>query len=170
MDDIEPGDRLRILNNQIIPADCVLASKNASIDYSFVSGESDIVSKQEGDKLYAGGRQTSGAIDILVTHRAAQGYLTKLWGQHINRDSDDKRHFSSIIDRTSQWFSVAILAIAVITLACWMFIDPAEASDAFTAVLIIACPCALALAMPFANGNVSRILGGWAFLFEMQIH
>ena len=71
-----------------------------------------------------------------------------------------------MIDRTSQWFSAAILSIAFLTLAYWLAIDSSEALNAFTAVLIIACPCALALAMPFANGNVSRILGKLGFFLR----
>ena len=166
LEDIKPGDKLRILNNQIIPADSILASKRASVDYSFVSGESDIITKNEGDKLFAGGRQTSGAIDILVTNEITEGYLTKLWGQHIDNNEEERKQFSSLIDRTSQWFSAAILSIAFITLGVWLYLDPSEAMDAFTAVLIIACPCALALAMPFANGNVSRILGKMGFFLR----
>lgn len=166
LEDIKPGDKLRILNNQIIPADSILASKRASVDYSFVSGESDIITKTEGDRLFAGGRQTSGAIEVLVTKDVSQGYLTKLWGQHIDQSEETRPRFSSLIDRTSQWFSGAILSIALITLIVWLVIDPTRAIDAFTAVLIIACPCALALAMPFANGNVSRILGKMGFFLR----
>ncbi len=166
LEDIKPGDKLRILNNQIIPADSILATKRALVDYSFVSGESDIITKHEGDKLFAGGRQPSGAIDVLVTNEVTQGYLTKLWGQHIDNSMETEKSFSSLIDRTSQWFSAAILSIAFLTLAYWLAIDSSEALNAFTAVLIIACPCALALAMPFANGNVSRILGKLGFFLR----
>ncbi|GAB5537932.1 MAG: heavy metal translocating P-type ATPase metal-binding domain-containing protein [Salibacteraceae bacterium] len=166
IEDIKPGDKLRILNNQIIPADSILAKGKAAIDYSFVSGESDVVSKHEGDKLYAGGRQTSGVIEVLVTTEIKQGYLTKLWGQHIDRNTTEKQAVSSLIDKTSQWFSAGIITIAFATLFTWLYIDPSEAINAFTAVLIIACPCALALAMPFANGNVSRILGQAGFFLR----
>lgn len=161
LEKIKPGHRLRILNNQIIPADAILIEGNASIDYSFVSGESDVIQKKLGEQLFAGGRQTNGTITIDVVKDVSQGYLTSLWNQRTEDEPESKTR--SIIDRTSQWFSVGILTIAFATLVFWLAVDSSEALNAFTAVLIIACPCALALAMPFASGNVARILGKLGF-------
>jgi Cu+-exporting ATPase len=157
IENIKIGDRLRILQNQVIPADCQLISDIAAIDYSFVSGESDVIKKREKDVLYAGGRNTSVAFDVQVVKEVSQGYLTSLWNQ-ADFDSN-KKSFSSIIDEVSRYFSVGILSIAFLTLGFWLWVDPNEAINTFTAVLIIACPCALALSMPFTAGNVSRILG-----------
>ncbi len=56
--DIKKGDRLLIRNEELIPVDCILIKGKARIDYSFVTGESKTVSKQSGDKLFAGGKQT----------------------------------------------------------------------------------------------------------------
>jgi Cu+-exporting ATPase len=162
---IKKGDRLRILNNQIIPADCILSNGEAIVDYSFVSGESDSIRKNIGDRLYAGGRQIGGVIDVDVAKEVSQSYLTQLWNQAGS--TEQKRGVDSdLINRTSQWFSVGIISIALLTLVGWLFIDPAQAMNAFTAVLIIACPCALALAMPFASGNVSRLLGKRGFFLR----
>jgi P-type Cu+ transporter len=143
LENIEQGDRLRLLNNQVIPADAILIKGIASVDYSFVNGESDLVEKREGDYLYAG-----------------------LWNQSTFSEQADEKRFSALIDRGSRYFSIGILSIALLTLAFWLWADPTEAFDAFTAVLIIACPCALALSMPFASGNVSRILGKLGFFVK----
>ena len=166
LEKIEPGDRLRLLNNQVIPADAVLIKGMASVDYSFVNGESDTVEKHEGDLLYAGGRQTGGSIEVEVVKEVSQSYLTGLWNQSAFTEVEEGRSFSTLIDHVSRSFSIGILSIAFLTLAFWLWVDPSEAVDAFTAVLIIACPCALALSMPFASGNVSRILGKLGFFVK----
>lgn len=159
LEHIRQGDRLRLMNNQVIPADAVLIKGTASIDYSFVSGESDAVKKRKGDLLYAGGKQTGDAIEVEVVNEVSQSYLTGLWNQSAFSKDERRKGFSTLVDQVSRSFSIAILSVALITLVYWLWFDPSEAIDAFTAVLIIACPCALALSMPFAAGNVSRMLG-----------
>lgn len=166
LEDIAQGDRLRLLNNQVIPADSILMKGIASVDYSFVNGESDIVEKREGDYIYAGGRQTGGAIEVEVIKEVSQSYLTGLWNQSAFNNQNEEVRFSALIDKVSRFFSIGILGIAMLTLGYWLWMDPSEAFDAFTAVLIIACPCALALSMPFASGNVSRILGKLGFFVK----
>lgn len=166
LEKIEKGDRLKLLNNQVIPADSILIKGVASADYSFVNGESDIVEKVEGELLYAGGRQTGGAIEVEVVKEVSQSYLTGLWNQSAFTEEEHDKGFSTMIDKVSRYFSAGILSIAFITLAYWLWADPTESIDAFTAVLIIACPCALALSMPFAMGNVSRILGKLGFFVK----
>lgn len=161
LENVRPGDRLRILSKQVIPADCVLKTGDALIDYSFVNGESNQVQKAAGDALFAGGRQMSGAIEVEVIKEVAQGYLTSLWNQRSAEKATTERPFSGLIDKISKYFSAAILLIAFATLIYWLIADASKAFDAFSAVLIIACPCALALSMPFASGSVSRILGKW---------
>lgn len=164
LEDIKLGDHLRILQNQVIPADAKLVSNSAQIDYSFVSGESDILLKEKGEVLYAGGRNTDVAFEIEVIKEVSQSYLTSLWNQAEN--TNGKPQFSSLIDKVSKYFSIGILAIAFGTLGFWLWYDVNEAFNAFTAVLIIACPCALALSMPFTAGNVSRILGKMGFFVK----
>jgi len=73
---IEKGDRIRVRNQEIIPADSVLISDHASIDYSFVTGESNPVSKKTGDYIYAGGRQVGGSIDMEVVKPVSQSSPT----------------------------------------------------------------------------------------------
>jgi Cu+-exporting ATPase len=159
LENIKVGDRLKILNNQVVPADAVLMKGLASIDYSFVNGESSLVQKIEGDFLYAGGRQTGGAIEVEVVKEVSQSYLTGLWNQSSFDKENGSSRFTGLIDKVSRVFSAAILTIALLTLGLRWWLDLGEAFNAFTAVLIIACPCALALSMPFAMGNVSRVLG-----------
>lgn len=163
--DIEKGDRLLIRNEELIPVDCILIKGNAHIDYSFVTGEAKAVSKSSGDKLFAGGKQLDGIIEVDVLKSVEQSYLTQLWSNDVFK-TDKEASFTSITNSISKYFTVAILAIAIISTCYWLFIDASKALNVFTAVLIIACPCALALSAPFTFGNVLRILGTKKFYLK----
>jgi len=156
--DIQLGNRLLIRNEELIPVDGVLINGNASIDYSFVTGESVPVIKQSGDKLFAGGKQTSGAIEMEVTCTMSQSYLTQLWSNDVFKKVNEIT-IKNITDSISKYFTMVILSIAVIAGFYWYFKNPSMAFNVVTAVLIIACPCALALSAPFAIGNMLRIFG-----------
>lgn len=163
--DIKKGDRILIRNEELIPVDGILKSGTARIDYSFVTGESVAVSKATGEKLFAGGRQVTGSIEIEALKSVSQSYLTKLWSNAIFQKN--KEHsFTRLIDHTSKYFTVVLLLIAFSAAGYWLFIDVATAINVFTAVLIIACPCALAMSTPFTLGNMLRIFGNKKFYLK----
>ena len=163
--DIEKGDRLLIRNEELIPADCILIKGKAQIDYSFVTGESKTVSKQSGDKLFAGGKQLNGSIEVDVLKSVEQSYLTQLWSNDVFK-KDKSIGFTDITNQISKRFTISILIIAVLSTTFWLITDSSKALNVFTSVLIIACPCALALAAPFTFGNVLRILGKKKFYLK----
>ena len=156
--EIKEGDRLLIRNEEIIPVDGIMINGNALLDYSFVTGESMPVTKKSGDKVFAGGKQTDGAIEIDVLQTVTQSYLTQLWSNDIF-SKNDSDHIKNITDSISKYFTFAILIIAISAGIYWFFIDKTKAFQVVSAVLIIACPCALALSAPFALGNMLRIFG-----------
>ncbi|WP_369994247.1 heavy metal translocating P-type ATPase metal-binding domain-containing protein [Winogradskyella sp.] len=163
--DIEKGDRLLIRNEELIPVDGILINGNAKIDYSFVTGESQTVSKQSGDKLFAGGKQTAGVIELEALKSVEQSYLTQLWSNDVfNKNKEDG--FTNITNNISKHFTIAILTIAFIATTFWLFTDASKAMNVFTAVLIIACPCAIALSAPFTFGNLLRIFGKLKFYIK----
>lgn len=155
---VKKGDRLLIRNNEIIPVDAILIKGNALIDYSFVTGEAEPISKQSGDKLFAGGKQQAGILEVEVLKPVAQSYLTQLWSNDIF-SKDKTGIFESLTDSISKRFTVAILSVAFISTIFWLLVDPSKAFNVFTSVLIVACPCAIALAAPFTLGNLLRIFG-----------
>jgi Cu+-exporting ATPase len=155
---LEVGDTILVKNGELIPADGLLLKGQASVDYSFVTGEADPVSKAPGEKLYAGGRQVGESIEITLTRQVSQSYLTQLWNDEAFQKEDDTRS-GRLADKIAQYFTWIILTIAFSTLAFWLPKDMSLAFNAFTAVLIIACPCAVALSIPFTFGNSIRILG-----------
>lgn len=156
--EIKQGDRVLIRNGELIPMDAILLKGNALIDYSFVTGEAAPVERFSGDKLFAGGKQKAGVIEIEVLKAVEQSYLTQLWSNDVFR-KENESIFQSLTNRISKSFTITILAIAVIATAVWLFYDSSKAFNVFTAVLIVACPCAIALAAPFTLGNLLRIFG-----------
>lgn len=163
--DIEKGDRLLIRNEELIPVDGILINGNARIDYSFVTGESEAVSKESGDKLFAGGKQVSGIIEMEALKTVSQSYLTKLWSNDVFQ-TNKEHSYTRLIDHISQYFTVVLLLIAFSASAFWLFLDVTTAVNVFTAVLIIACPCALAMSTPFTLGNLLRIFGNKKFYLK----
>lgn len=156
--DIEKGDRLLIRNQELIPVDGILISQKASIDYSFVTGEAVPIAKKSGDKIFAGGKQIGKVIEMEVLFSVSQSYLTQLWSNDVFQKRVEQKH-KSITDKISRYFTPALLLLSVVSFLYWVFIDVATAFNVFTAILIVACPCALALTAPFTMGNVLRIMG-----------
>lgn len=157
LSELVAGDRLVIRNGELIPADAKLISGPALIDYSFVTGESEPVEKKMDDHLYAGGRQVGGAIEVEMVKAVSQSYLTSLWNQDAFRKEKGEL-LNQITNTYSQRFTKIVIGVAVGAAAFWAFVNPALVVKSFTSVLIVACPCALALAAPFALGTAQRIL------------
>jgi Cu+-exporting ATPase len=150
------GDRIVLRNGELIPADSILFNGNGNIDYSFVTGESAQVGKTPGEMLFAGGRQVGSKIEIEVLKEVSQSYLTQLW----NNFSFEKRNEGGITlfaNNVSKYFTIVILLIASIAFMYWLPTSMDKATTVFIAVLIVACPCALALSTPFTMGNSLRI-------------
>nr|WP_315240500.1 heavy metal translocating P-type ATPase metal-binding domain-containing protein [uncultured Flavobacterium sp.] len=156
--DVLKGDRLLIRNQELIPVDGILISEKAEIDYSFVTGEAVPITKKSGDKVFAGGKQIGKVIEMEVLHSVSQSYLTQLWSNEIFQKKVDQKH-KTITDAISRYFTPILLLIAFAGFGYWIFIDANTAFNVFTAVLIVACPCALALTAPFTFGNILRIMG-----------
>ena len=163
--EVEKGDRLLIRNQELIPVDGILTSEKAEIDYSFVTGEAIPISKKSGDKVFAGGKQIGKVIEMEVLNTVSQSYLTQLWSNDVFQKNVAQKH-KTITDSISRYFTPILLLIAFAGFGYWIFIDANTAFNVFTAVLIVACPCALALTAPFTFGNVLRILGKQKFYLK----
>ncbi|MCA6073249.1 heavy metal translocating P-type ATPase [Fulvivirga sedimenti] len=155
---IETDHILIIRHNEIIPADSILLSDQARIDYSFVTGENRSTELEKGAFLYAGGRQLGPSIRVKATKPCSQSYLTQLWNNPaFDNQKDNYRHL--MINQVSRYFTWIVILIAVVAGVVWHTADQSRMWEIVSAVLIVACPCALALATPFTNGNSLRIFG-----------
>lgn len=151
---LKKDNLLRVRQNELIPCDSELVSGKAKIDYSFVTGEYEPVSLAKGDKIYAGGRQVGEAIDLKVLKECSTSYLTGLWNELKSKETQ----FTNFSDKISRYFTPAVLIIAFSLGLSWYSVGIPEAVSVFIAVLIIACPCALALSAPFTYGFAGRAL------------
>lgn len=158
VDKLEIGDRVLLRNQELIPADAVLDSEQAAIDYSFITGETEPVSVVKGTKVFAGGKIIGCNAEFLIAKKVEHSYLTQLWENEAFTKRAEEKIITSFADRISPHFTLTVLAIAIVSLLVWLQIDASKAFTIFTAVLIVACPCALALSTPFTLGAAVNIL------------
>lgn len=163
---LKVGDRMLIRNDEIIPADSVLISTSASIDSSFITGEERMLSKKSGEKIFAGCKQIGSAIEVEVIKTVNQSELTSLWNDANLIDRKHRQNFESITNKISTYFTSIVLLIALVSLIYWLRIDTSTAINVFTAILIVACPCALALAAPISFGQTIRKMGKAKMYFK----
>jgi Cu+-exporting ATPase len=163
--DLKTGDHILVRNGELIPVDSVLTEGEGNIDYSFVTGESIPVAKKTGDFVFAGGKQSGAAIKLRVEKEVAQSYLTQLWNEDKLGDAGEMQ-MQTIVNKVSHYFTIIILAIASGAGIYWAFSDIGKAVYVFSSILIVACPCALALTIPFTFGNVMRVFGRNGFYIK----
>lgn len=155
--ELKKGDVVVIHNDELIPADGIILSGIGNIDYSFVTGESKPVSKGAGQLIYAGGRQKGGELIIELKKSVNNSELTQLWNQEVFKKKNE--NLQTWVDKISKYFTLSILLIAVSTGIYWWIVDSSIVWNSVSAVLIVACPCALALVLPFTYGHAMRLLG-----------
>lgn len=155
INEIKIGDRLWIRNGELVPADAILMKGDAWMDMSFVTGESEPVHKVLGEIIYAGGRQTTEAIELEVIKPVSQSYLTGLWNNENYKNTVEKETFN---DSVAKFFSLGVFIIAFAATGYWLFQgESSKAWAAFTAVIIVACPCVLALSTPFTLSAILSV-------------
>jgi len=155
INELKVGDRLWIRNGELVPADAILMKGDAWMDMSFVTGESEPVHKVLGEIIYAGGRQTAEAIELEVIKPVSQSYLTGLWNHEHYNNAVKTENFN---DHVAKYFSIGVFAIAFAATGFWLFHgDSHKAWSAFTAVIIVACPCVLALSTPFTLSAILSV-------------
>ena len=142
-EEIRPGDILRVLPGETIPADGRVASGETSVDQSVMTGESLPVDKGVGDEVFCGTLNCFGAIDLEVVREGEDSSLRqmiRLVQEAENRQAPMQR----IADRCASWLVPAALLIAL-----GAYIAAGNIVTAVT-VLVVFCPCALVLATPTA--------------------
>lgn len=164
IDELQKGDEIMVRQGEILPADAFLQSQHCQIDYSYITGESIPVLKKRGDLIFAGAKVKASAAVFEINSSVDRSYLSTLW-QGERKESHPSKNLS-LTDKISQYFTPAIILLAFAGAVAWYFIDPSRVVNVFTAVLIVACPCALALSEPFANGSMMRWFGRFGFYLK----
>lgn len=159
LDRLTPGLTMRLRNQELVPCDSILISDRTYVDYSFITGESDPVEVKKGGLIYAGARLSDASALFRTQQEVVNSYLTKLWNHEAFQSQDKELNLSSFADKVSPYFTVAVLFISAAAGLYWyQSAGMEQALSVFTAVLIIACPCALALSTPFTLGSALNIL------------
>ncbi|MBP7172817.1 MAG: heavy metal translocating P-type ATPase metal-binding domain-containing protein [Cloacibacterium sp.] len=157
LSEIKVGDRILVRNQEIIPVDAILITGEGNIDNSFITGESASIPKKAGDKIFAGGKQIGSALELEVIKTVNQSYLTQLWNKEAFRKHETG--LDLLVNDISKYFTFIILGITLVAGIFWARIDFEKSFQVVSAILIVACPCALALSTPFTMGHIMRILG-----------
>ena len=157
IDRLRPGDRIVLRPREVVPADALLLDDAALIDYAFLTGEQTPVPARSGDTIRAGGRVVDRGIRLRVLREVSHSQIAGFWNHQIFHEP--KRY--ALIDLTARfgvWFTVGAVALAAAGAIAW-WPDAAASVNVATAVLIIACPCALTLAAPITLGTAMGQLG-----------
>lgn len=163
-DALEPGDVILVRSGEVVPADADLL-QDAKVDYHFLTGESEPIPMACGERCYGGGRILESPVRLRVAKRLGTSYLASLWERDALREevlgaavSPQKARpkLRQATDRLSRWFTPIVIVLALFSAVLWWPAGPAKALEVLTAVLIVACPCGLALAAPFALGHALR--------------
>ena len=154
---LKEQDVIYVRNEEVIPCDSELISDEARIDYSFVTGESVPVTKKKGDFIYAGGKLLGQRAKFTVLKECNRSQLTQLWNEVSKEDKGKNQKTTQ--DKMSYYFLTIILIISLLAGIGWAFVDPSKITQIVVSILIVACPCALAISSPFTLGNVIRVLG-----------
>lgn len=148
LEDLIPGDRLRILPGQTVPVDAVVESGTSAVDESMLTGEPVPVERGPGDKVVAGSLNGNGSLLVRAEAVGADTVLAQIV-RMVEEAQAQKPPIQDLVDRVVIWFVPVVLSVALLTFALWYAQGGAEAAVLHAvAVLVIACPCAMGLATP----------------------
>ena len=153
LEQVKPGDRLRVRPGEKVPVDGVVLEGHSSVDESMVTGESMPVEKSSGGKVIGATINGSGSF-VMQAERVGSETLLARIVQLVGQAQRSRAPIQRLADRVSAWFVPTVIAVAAVTFTAWLLLGPeprlAHAVVNAVAVLIIACPCALGLATPMA--------------------
>ncbi len=152
IDDVLEGDIILVRPGETVPVDGIIVQGHSSVDESMLTGESIPVEKGEGERVIGATVNLAGAFTMRAERVGSQTMLAQIV-RLIEEAQGSKAPIQAVADRVSAWFVPAVIGAALVTFAGWYLFAGASLSFslmAFTAVIVIACPCALGLATPTA--------------------
>lgn len=161
--ELQAGDRVLVAPGAVVPADGVLATAGARLDESLLTGESRAVRRSRGDALVAGSLNQEQALELTVTRVGAETVMAQIT-QLIGDAGARKPRLVEVADAIASWFVGAVLLLAVVTGCVWWQLDAGRAFEVVLAMLVVTCPCALALATPTAFTVATAALARRGFM------
>ena len=150
-----PGMIIDVRAGDTFPADGTIVLGRTQLDNSLLTGESHPVSAGAGERVYAGTVNLSSPVRVHVEESGEESRVAKILRQ-VEESSQRRAPVVALANRMAAWFVAVVLVAAVATWLAWRFIDPSRGLDNAIALLIVTCPCALALSTPLA---VSTAIG-----------
>lgn len=153
VEQLVPGDVVRVRPGDKIPVDGTVTEGRSSVDESMVTGESLPVSKEEGDQVVGGTVNASGSLLVRAEKLGSDSMLSQIVDL-VASAQRSRAPIQGLVDKVSAVFVPVVIGIALLALAIWLAVGPeprlAHALVVAVSVLIIACPCALGLATPMS--------------------
>jgi len=153
LEQVKPGDRLRVRPGEKIPVDGIVLEGQSSVDEAMITGESMPVEKSAGSRLIGATVNATGSL-VMRAERVGSDTLLAQIVRMVGQAQRSRPPIQRLADRVAGWFVPAVIGIAALTFVIWSLVGPqprlAHALVNAVAVLIIACPCALGLATPMA--------------------
>ncbi len=149
VEELLPGDLIRLVPGETVPVDGTISSVSSNFDESLITGEPHPVLRQHGDHVVAGAVNGEQPVDIRVTRTVQASTLSEIQ-QLVEHGLEQRPYYARLAQQVAGWFVVAILIIAVATAGYWFYVEAENWLSSVIAVLIVTCPCALALATPVA--------------------
>ena len=154
-----PGDRVLVRSGQTVPADGDLEGGDASVSEAWLSGESRTVFKRAGDALVGGSINAGRALVLLVRRVGAETTLSSIQAM-MERALDERPAWAAASERAAGLFVAVVLASAAVAAFAWWQWEPSRALWIAVSILVVTCPCALALGTPtaltVASGAMAR--------------
>ncbi|MDO4427405.1 MAG: heavy metal translocating P-type ATPase [Moraxella sp.] len=160
---VQAGDIVQVGAGDEILGDGILLSKSASVSQSLLTGESDLIVKNQGDKLLGGSQNDTQPLVMLVVENGENSQIA-LIDRLINRAMSEKPQIAKDVDKMARLFVARVLILAVIVFGVWWWFDKTQALWATVAVLVATCPCALSLATPISLAVATNRLASNQFL------
>ena len=150
-----PGMILEVRPGETLAADGVVTRGRSRLNTALLTGESHPVSAAEGSEVFAGTVNLSSPLRVRVEQAGESSRVAKILMQ-VEESARRKAPVVQTANRMAAWFVAAVVLLAAITFVIWRIVDPARAVDNAISLLIVTCPCALALSTPLA---VSMAIG-----------
>ncbi len=148
--ELDPGDRVRVGPGEVVPADGRLTEGHSSFDESLLTGEPLPVTRYSGEQVTGGSCNVEQPVVIEIEHDSADSAVAQIH-RLLTRGLSEAPRYAILAQRVATWFVGVVLLIALVTAGTWLWLDPASTLPHTVAVLIVTCPCALALATPVAS-------------------
>ncbi len=161
--ELQAGDRVLVAPGAVVPADGMLESASARLDESLLTGESLAVRRRRGEPVVAGSLNQDQGLEFTVTRVGAATVMAQI-ARLVGDAGASKPRLVELADGIASWFVAAVLLLAAVVGYVWWQLQPERAFEVVLSVLVVTCPCALALATPAAFTVATAALARRGFM------